>query len=271
MKALLLFERLSALVPLRLLALWSWWLSWVWWTVLPVRKKLAVQNLSLAFPDAPAGPTLRRMMDNLVLGYLEFARGLHTDDLALEVVGLEQVRAQLATGKGAVLLAGHTGSWDFCVNQLARQEGLRITALIREPSDERVAAWLRHAREGYGLRTLKGDKGVFEKLLKLLDDGELVIFHEDQRFNDGIPVPFLGRDAYSMQAAAVASKIARVPVFGCGNERLGPGRHRLTVHRTLEMARKTEVAVATCQAFLGELVTAAPHNWLWLHDRWRKP
>ena len=271
MKGLLLFERLCALVPLRLMAWWSWWLSWVWWVALPVRKALAVRNLGLAFPDAAPGPTLRRMMDNLVLGYLELARGLHRDDVELEVVGLDAVREQLATGKGAVLLAGHTGSWDVCVNQLARQEDLPLTALIREPSNEVVAAWLRHARTAYGLRTLTGDKGVFEKLLKLLEDGELVIFHEDQRFNDGIPVPFLGRDAYSMQAAAVASKIARVPVFGCGNERLGPGRHRLTVHRRLEMARKTEEAVATCQGFLGELVTSAPHNWLWLHDRWRKP
>ncbi len=217
MNALPLVERLVALVPLRLLALWSWWLSWVWWLLVPVRRELAVTNLGLAFPDVAAGPTLRRMMDNLVLGYLELARGLRTEDVTLEVVGLDAVREQLATGKGAVLLAGHTGSWDFCVNQLARQEDLPITALIREPSDERVAAWLRHARSAYGLRTLRGDKGVFERLLKLLEDGELVIFHEDQRFNEGIAVPFLGRGADSMQAAAVASKSALVPVFGCGN------------------------------------------------------
>jgi len=269
---LLLLERVVSWVPLRLLALWTWSLSWVWWWVIPIRRRLAVENFRRVFPELPPGPALRRMMDNVLLGYLELAHGLHRPEaIVFEPVGFEPVFAHVAAGEGVILVAGHSGSWDLSTCALARAGHFPITALVKAPSSASAASWILRTRAGWGLGTVVVDKGAFKQTVELLERGEVVIFHEDQRYNQGLPVPFLGRDAYSVHTAAVAAKVSGAPVYGVEHVRLGTGRHQMVVREKLELTHDTETDVALCQAFLGRLVRASPHNWLWLHDRWKKP
>ena len=68
---------LIARTPLPLAAALSWLLSWLWWTTLPVRKRLAVRNFRASLPGIDPGPPLRQMLRGMVLGYFELFRELH--------------------------------------------------------------------------------------------------------------------------------------------------------------------------------------------------
>ena len=57
-------------IPLRLGWLIGWALAWLWWTLIPIRKRQVVADFSKALPGVSPGPALRRMLAGIVLGPL---------------------------------------------------------------------------------------------------------------------------------------------------------------------------------------------------------
>ena len=97
----------------------------------------------------------------------------------------------------------------------------------------------------------------------------------DQKMNDGIPVPFFGREA--MTAPAIAQFAIRlgavlVPVR---TERLNGARFRITVYPPLEIpatgdrAADEHALMIRINAIVEDWVRDRPEQWLWLHRRCR--
>jgi len=96
----------------------------------------------------------------------------------------------------------------------------------------------------------------------------------DQKMNDGIAVPFFGRDA--MTAPAIAQFALRL---GCvlvpvRTERLSGARFRitvdppLTVETTGDRGADEYALMARITLMIEGWVRARPEQWLWLHRRW---
>jgi len=236
-------------------------LGWIWWTLLPARRRLAVSNHQAAFPDRDPGE-LRRTVGELAWSYAELAMGRRA-----VVTGLEQ-----HTG-GAVVLAGHFSGWDLALLSLA--DHVPVTIFVREPSDRVARAVVAHLREHPNLELLP-PRGAMNRAYAALDEGRLVLFVQDQRHDPGIPAPFLGRQAWTSVGFAIAAWRTRAPILGMTQHRAGDGRHH--VHLTplpLPVPPERDTAVQTLtaasQRFYEDAVRARPWTWWWLHDRWRRP
>ena len=257
-------------LPLRLAWLIGWALAWIWWTALPIRRAVAVDNLRQALPEVRPGPALRRMMAGLVLGYVEMLHQLRRPCIEMEMDGLEPLRAHLATGQGCVVLMGHFDCWDLVGPLMCYSAGVPGSAVINVPANKDIAALIERVRLALGVIPIPGNSwGAARRVFEHLEEGRVVAFFLDQRFNGGIPVDLFGRPAWTTRVPATLAARAGVPVFTAHYWRVGVGRHRGVVEGPLTLSGDADEDTRRFAAFYEEKIRERPHNWLWLHRRWK--
>lgn len=245
-------------------------LGWLWWTVLPVRKRAALSQLRASGLDCPPGPTLRRAVGSAALGYLELLLGRRARWHNTETV------AAAISGRGGICLAGHGGAWDLAMVSCAHH--LPLTVYVREPSSavaRRALLWLRE-RTGADLELLPPGGGLADAE-RALARGRLVVLVQDQRHNGGLPVPFFGRPAWTSAGFAVlAHRHPGLPLFGAWQRRTDSGLvegifEQLHWERPTARAEAVAELTARSQQWVEGKVRGAPADWWWLHKRWKVP
>lgn len=234
-------------------------LGWLWWWVLPVRKRVAIANFQAAFPDRDPAE-LRRTVGEMVWSYVELALGkratVHGAELASE---------------GGLCLAGHLGAWDLCLISAAAE--VPISVFVRPPTNPLIAWWIGRARTRAGLELLS-PRGSAISALRALRQGRVVVFIQDQRHNQGTPVPFFGRPALTSRGFGMLATKTGAPLLGATQWRDASGAHHIKVERLSptrpeDPVEAVEALTAFSQAFYEERIRENPYSWLWLHDRWR--
>ena len=177
-------------LPCRVAWAAAWALSWTWWSLVRTRRSLAVENLRQALPEAPPGPVLRTMMQELILAMWEGLRHRHRILPGLTFVGLERLEERAGKGEGSLVLTGHAGAWELFAFAAAREHGLPVTLIARPPTWGPARRLLREARTGAGMEILPPERSIW-RVLAALREGRVVVFLLDQRHNQGQPVPFL--------------------------------------------------------------------------------
>ena len=233
-------------------------LGWLWWTALPVRKRLAVANYRAAFPERDPAE-LRRTVGELVEGYVDLLRGVRA-----RTVDVRQMAG------GGIALAGHLGAWDLALISVAHE--VPVTIFVREPTNplaRRIIAGLRRQ----GDLELLPPRGSMQHAYKALERGRVVTFVLDQRHNQGLAVPFFGRPARTSPAFASMLWRTRAPLYG-GWQGRDAGGHWLQVERLdwpvpEDRDEAIQALTARSQRWYEEKIRQHPWSWLWLHDRWR--
>lgn len=261
---------IAARTPLAVAAGVSRALAWLWWLLVPIRRGLAIRNFRSAFPGLAPGVPLRRMMDGLVLGYFELLREERIPgSVDLSIEGTEPIAERQKAGKGTLIVAGHLGSWDLAGPLLARRTGFKATAIVKIPRSKSVADLIERVRAAFGLGLVSNRAGAMARALELLEEGHLVVFVIDQRNARGVAVPFFGRLALTAPSVAVAAKRSSLPVHFLEVWREGTGKHHAVFSEPLPVTGRTEDDIAAFTLRVEEAVRRRPHNWLWLHDRWK--
>ena len=243
-------------------------LAWVWWLVVPVRRRVAVDNLRRALPEVPVRGVLVTCLRERILDQFELLRWLgHARVHAPTDV---QVGADTLPPPGALVVSAHLGAWDLGLATLARRRS--TAAYLREPT----ASWARRLlRESRGpLRPMDARKGL-APAREALDHGECVVFVIDQHVGSGVALPFLGRPARSSTGAARLSLQSGAPVWTARVVREGALQHRIvaaplalpppTGDETQDVAART----LAMNAWVEAEIRRRPGDWLWLHRRWK--
>ena len=98
----------------------------------------------------------------------------------------------------------------------------------------------------------------------------------DQKLNDGIPVPFFGRDAMTAPAAAQLSLRYDFPLIPTSLRRVKGCHFKMKIYPPLQFQpsgnRTDDIAKVTLMInqWLEDRIREAPAQWLWLHNRWPK-
>ncbi len=244
----------------------------MWWWAVPVRKRVAVANFRHALPDQPPGPALRTMMCGLLLGYFELFRELRRPgSIQVDYRDTQPLLDHLATsGKGALLLAGHYGSWDLLGPMTNRDLRLPASTVVKMPRQVAVAALIEKIRLQMTMELLPA-RDVMPEIYRQLETGRVIVMLLDQRMNRGIAVPFFGRPAWTSPALAVAAQKTQLPVFPLHYYRVGTGRHVVEIGPPIPLTGEVVDDTATLQSIYADYIRQRPHNWLWMHDRWRQP
>ncbi len=192
----------------------------------------------------------------------------------VELIGMEEVAAQNAAGKGCILHLGHFTNWEIA--------GLIVSILfknvcfIAKPQTNPYVD-----KEVNRLRSIRGARYIsaynpFFSCLKALKKGGLISILSDQSVHASkLYMPFLGRAAEVAPLTAVLSLKAQVPVYAIRIYRRGK---KIVIERTdTFLPPKTEYSHKTVYDYtvllkskLEDYIKMAPETWLWGHNRWKR-
>ena len=271
-----LFKLFGAL-PVDIASALGGWLGRTIGVRLPVTRH-ARRNLARVFPEMD--PSAREqlvlnMWDNLGRAAAEFP---HLDSMRVgpgervEVVGMENVEAARAAGKGLIFFGAHIGNWEI-LGAAAAQLGIPLNLVYRAPNN-RLLEGLFTARGNRGAEMIpKGSQGA-RRSLQVLREGRILALLVDQKMNDGIPVPFFGRDAMTAPALAQFALKFGCPIIPGHVERLKGARLRVVVDPPLTMPaiQDRHAAILAVMTEVNRIiegwVRSNPGQWLWIHRRW---
>ena len=268
-----------ALLPIDLASAIGGWLGRTVGPHLPISRR-AVNNLSRAFPEKTPKEIVvivRGMWDNLARVAAEYPHmgefRFYGDDGRVEVIGVEYVDLLRDDDKPGIFFSAHLGNWE--IGSLGvTQRGMPLDRVYRA-ANNRMVEWLyKHGRNAIkGELIRKGPAGV-RPILRTFKEGRHLAMMVDQKMNDGIPVPFFGRDAMTAPALAEFAYKFDCPVVPGYVERLKGARFRVSFFPPMDFVRTDDrhasvaANMAKVNAVIEEWVRERPEQWLWLHNRW---
>jgi len=239
----------------------------------------AKRNLRAAFPQLGEGEIaaiVRGMWDNLgrVAGEYPHLRkiAVFAPGGRVETAGLEHLDRALAAGRRIILFSGHLANWEIAA-LAGGQYGLDIAQIYRAANNPLVDRLVGRLRGAQGELIPKGAVASRRAAAALRRGGHLSLLI-DQKMNDGIAVPFFGRDAMTAPALALFALHYDCVVLPVRVESTGGAHFRLTVYPALPLPRSGD-RDADVRALMTEVnrilegwIRERPEQWFWVHRRW---
>ena len=241
--------------------------------------RVAERNLRLAFPDM--GEAERRRIldgqwDNLGRSFCEWPRmdELRPSQGRVEVIHAERLEAIRKSGRPVVFVSGHFANWEVMPCAIV-DAGVACQMTYRAANNPYVDKIFRETRARYGVKLFapKGAEGSRE-LLAAMQRGESVALMNDQKFNGGVALPFMGQPAHTAAGPTRLALRFGTVLQPMSVERLPKARFRVVVHEPITLeptgAREADLAagVAKVNAFVEARLREHPSQWFWVHRRW---
>ncbi len=253
------------------------------YTVDRSHRRLAIANLSAAFPSRPrrANRAVARSVfehfGRLLVELLKFS-SLPPERMRelVEVEGAERVHHAHAQGKGVLFITGHFGFWE--IHAIAHAlEFHPIGVLARALDNPGLDAMLEQVRTCTGNSVIHR-RGAARRVLRALaaNQGVAVLIDQHIQDVDAVYVDFFNRPVATTSALGALALRSGAPVIPVFALRLPGGRYRLIYEHAVRPPSSNEPEAIReftqrCTDVLEMYVRRYPELWLWMHRRWREP
>lgn len=246
-------------------------------------SRVADANLRLALPKLGPGARrriIRGVWENLgrtaaELPHLAALRCTESGP-GWEIEGGETLQALRQRDGPVIFFSAHIANWEL-IGPAVAALGIPMAGFYRAASnpltDARIQDLRRAGRSDAVPMFPKGSAGARAALAHLQGGGSLGMMM-DQKMNDGIAVPFFGRDAMTAPALAHLALRFSCAVVPIHIVRLGPARFRVVCEAPLappdadDRAAAAQAMTLDVNRTLERWIRADPGSWLWLHRRW---
>jgi len=259
-------------------------------SILRIRRRVALENLARAFPEkspAELKQIARRSYENFGMMMLEYLRlprlaeGELRQRIAFSMPKTQNPYQQaLALGKGAICMTGHFGNWEY-MGALVASLRYPMVYLYQEQNNPLVSALIRDIRMQMNMPSIPRGAAL-RGILKALRERKFVAILADQDAgSNGIFVNFLGRPASTGRGPAAFVLKTEAPIVFCVAVREPRGHHRVEAELltfnfsknkiTAELAEeeKLRLVTETWTKVLEKYIRQYPDHWFWMHRRWK--
>ncbi len=268
-----------AALPVRPASSLAGWLGRNLGPKLPM-SRIAHLNLQYVWPHldfVARQKIITGMWDNYFRLFAEYP---HLKDIMngkggkLVVHGAQYLTDMAQTGRACIALSAHFGNWEFAP-MLSAKLGFPVSIVWRPPNNPYVARLLERGRATENAQFRKGAKGA-RQMIAHLKSGQSLCMLMDQKMNDGMAVPFMGKPAMTAAAAADLALKYNCPIIMVRCQRVRGTEFEITVSEPVEFTatndRQSDARrlLEWVNAELAQWITEVPDQWLWLHQRWKK-
>jgi KDO2-lipid IV(A) lauroyltransferase len=242
-------------------------------------RRVALKNLAMVYAEVPDRERVRMAravfhhFGEMAAEFLKLPQLSRASvDAMVTVEGEEHLRAALDQGRGAFIITGHFGNWEFLARWLTTH-GYTLNVVARDARDPAATKVMTDVREGSGANVLYRGNSA-RAVLQSLKRNELVAILPDQNAAD-VFVPFLGVSTGTVDGPAVLHLKTGAPLVFSWCWRTPEDRFHILFEppEVVEAtgSRQADVArvMTLINAKLETQIRLRPTQWLWLHDRWK--
>ena len=248
------------------------------------KHKIAEFGLRTAFPeadDAQIAKLLDEQWDNTGRTFAEFPLlgriRVFDKKSRVSVIGLDKLKAAFAQGKGVVLISGHFANWEIMAATFS-QADLPVRVTYRPTNNPYFDKRIRQQRAKYGIELMvakSGPRGAKE-LIAALRSGDGVALLNDQKFNEGISVPFFGLQAMTAPGPTRLAIKTGAPLVPMIVRRKNGAQFEVEIYdpialeQTGDKTADVRRGVIAVTQWVESEIQKAPADWFWVHRRWDK-
>lgn len=248
-------------------------LGGVVWRFMPLRRKMILRNLRIAFAGEKDLPELRRMEKETFRRTAgNMVSAAHTARLSPEklaavirVENLDLLEDAIHRGRGVVLLLSHMGNWEV-LSRLIHffPKGSRAGAFYRPLNNLLMDQRVLDRRQADGTRMFsKRDNPLH--VAAFLREGGIVGILADQRVGaQGELVRFFGRLTRASPLPSLLARRAKSAVLALSVVTVEPGKWK-AVFTPVESPPST----ANCMVALEQAMKSSPVDVFWFQERWK--
>lgn len=273
--------------------------SGLWYFLIPYRRRVVRENIHRIF-----GSFLSRTEElQLVKAYYGHLVGLVWEIFVKQrlvnwrktfVPGISNtsfLASVLQQNKGALLLCGHTGNWEWglihAAGHIANETGSGTHVLSRKIRPPWMRNWRIRRLARNGVVVIENKTGSLRHVIRALRGGNVVVMTIDQHAgaagSSSIPVPFFGEVTPTFATMAELALRTGAPVVPlCVFKDYESGKHAMTFYKPIDLTDETatrqsdeseidKVAALTTlyNSAFEQMIIEHPEQWLWSHRRWR--
>lgn len=192
--------------------------------------------------------------------------------------GLEHLKQYQTAGRPFLICLAHIGNWDFCIKSLDTiyPDCSIVYRKVNNPFIDAEILKIRSSNLSSNVEMIEKHGGGVRSLVKAIKSKHTILMLVDQKMNDGIAVPFLGKTAMTTNSIARISCQYNYPIVPIRILRTKDSNFKVTIYEAIEYT-KTNDTDADCllimtkiNEIIGQWVKQCPEQWFWFHNRWKK-
>ncbi|MEK6733512.1 MAG: lipid A biosynthesis lauroyl acyltransferase [Pseudomonadota bacterium] len=237
-------------------------------------SQTAYQNIKMIFPelnDLEIKNIILDVWDNFgrMSAETPIFLSMSKENLAqhVNITGIENFYK--VKDKRAIFFTAHMANWEVASKAL-NAHGTRFHAVYRAANNKLVDNLINNdIRAKIDMPLIpKGKAGAKQVIATILAEQHIVMLI-DQKMNDGIKVPFLGKDAMTAPAIASLALKYNCPIIPIHITRKNKYYFDIDILPQLELHKKdTKTIMIEINEIIGSWVRKTPGQWFWLHKRW---
>lgn len=247
--------------------------------LMPKRRRIAFENLTIAFGDSKPDAERRRLalesFRHLATCLMEFFRLPKFVKVSARYVrfqGTEHLDRAFARGKGLILVMSHLGPWEYLAF-LGYLRGYPCTVLRRPVKNPRLYQWIISLRKTMNVSYIDKNMGAREIFSELRQNHLVGIAIDQWAGNEGLWIDFFGMPTSTTSLPARLAKrtgCALVPAYCI---RVASGKYE--IHVLPEVSERdsgdswVEEMTKKLNYLLEEQIGSFPEQWMWTHKRWK--
>jgi len=272
-----------ALLPLRILYLFSDLFYPIVYYIVGYRKSVVRNNLENSFPDKTEKELRkieRRYYRFFCDIFIESIHEIHFSDADSKrrfiFVGVDQLQEQYNTGKGIMIMTAHYGNWEWGRNfPLFTSEEMPSYQIYKQLSNDKFDKFMYQLRSKYGgINVEKRD--LLRSMVKARNEDRQGVYW---MISDQTPAEqkihhwtiFLNQDTPVLTGTEQLARKFDYPVFYAEIKRIKRGYYQCTlIPVSLNPSKTAEFEITDkYMKLLENTINTAPEYWLWSHRRWK--
>lgn len=248
-------------------------IGWVMRWFPPARRRFDREVLRV-FPQMPRGARARlsrdmgRHMGQTLFEIFHCAEfQTRHERFSVSGPGLAALQTAHAAGRGAIIVSGHFGQWE-AVRAVLKARDMETGAVYRPQTNLHYQRRLLAGIEAGGRPILETGTIGTKALVRHLRSGGFIAILLDEKYAEGVRMPFLGLPALTSLAAAQLALKYDLPMVPAYGTRIGDGSSFDVVFEEAIPHTDSQTMTRRFNDSLSARILANPDQWYWLLRRW---
>jgi Kdo2-lipid IVA lauroyltransferase/acyltransferase len=257
-------------------------LAFVFFHIIPLRKKVVFKNLKIAFPENDY-QTNKKLAFRIYLSFaitlveILYSPYLKKEELinAVTCSNPELIVEKFKEDRGVILLSSHFGNWEFGAISVAIQIKLPFSVIVKPLRNHLVYNWMNKVRSKYGNEVVPLGISI-RKTYQTLKEKKVVAMVADQRGpREGVRVDFFGKKVSVYIGPAALALKTGAPLI-CGIAVRGKDyKYKMDLveisQQNLPDGEEEKIMEISQRytSYLEKVIRENPEQWLWMHNRWK--